>query len=47
MLKIKDNFDLKELEKYGFEILETHSSDYYFKRIKRKAIEIIALWLNQ
>ena len=34
MLKIKDNFDLKELEKYGFEILETHSSDYYFKRIK-------------
>lgn len=28
MLKIKDNVDLKELEKFGFEL---YDDDYYFK----------------
>lgn len=35
MLKIKDNVDLKELEKYGFE----HEYDYWYKYIEDKEIE--------
>ena len=31
MLKVKDNVDLKELEKYGFELSSMYGSDAYNK----------------
>lgn len=33
MLKIKDDVDLKELEKFGFELILKDSTEYYRKRI--------------
>lgn len=30
MLKIKDNIDLKELEKYGFKLIKDYISDKYY-----------------
>ena len=33
MLKIKDNVDLKELEKFGFEYLSSEYYDYYYKKV--------------
>ena len=32
MLKIKDNVDLKELEKYGFEWVKGYNFDFYRKK---------------
>ena len=32
MLKIKDNVDLKELEKYGFELVKGYNYDFYMKK---------------
>lgn len=32
MLKIKDNVDLKELEKYGFELVKGYNFDFYRKK---------------
>ena len=32
MLKIKDNVDLKELEKFGFVLDDWHKKDYRFDR---------------
>lgn len=31
MLKIKDNVDLKELEKYGFKLVKGYNYDFYEK----------------
>lgn len=34
MLKIKDNVDLKELEKYGFKFIKaTSPNEYYLKKV--------------
>ena len=33
MLKIKDNIDLKELEKYGFQYVSSEYYDYYWKKV--------------
>lgn len=45
MLKIKDNVDLKELEKYGFkEYKDCYSRDYnndYLTKIDKKTREIL------
>lgn len=47
MLKIKDNIDLKELEKYGFkEFNDSYSRDYnndYLTRIDKKTREILKI----
>lgn len=32
MLKIKDNVDLKELKKYGFELVKGYNFDFYQKK---------------
>ena len=34
MLKLKDNVDLKELEKYGFEYYKGNRINYYEKMIR-------------
>ena len=33
MLKIKDNVDLKELEKFGFQYVSSEYYDYYWKKV--------------
>lgn len=40
MLKIKDNVDLKELEKYGFKKNEIEFTNCYIKRETKGYIEI-------
>ena len=34
MLKIKDNVDLKELEKFGFKLSKTYGAEVYKNRLK-------------
>ena len=44
MLKIKDNVDLKELEKFGFRMMKNHyykcKRNSYFKKLENGYIEI-------
>ena len=44
MLKIKDNVDLKELEKYGF--VEMDNIKFYTKKVIRNAYDGIDYYIN-
>ena len=49
MLKIKDNVDLKELEKYGFEKLENEprGHKYIYFRYDKYGRELYNLYINK
>ena len=48
MLKIKDNVDLKELEKYGLKYQQV-GMDYAYAKYKLKGVykEFIGVWLDR
>ena len=47
MLKIKDDVDLKELEKFGYEKLGGTQEEHYYWGFYQKEINTLFIWLSQ